>query len=223
MRIKTKSALILFTLAASSVLAAGTEIIGCATEINGVCNQCFKRKILLNEKGCGPLEPESDPCLLYTYGANNTVRCDGCKIGFAERITQGKGTECVKGTIEGCVFEFHKRKIKSCAVCLDGKFATFNKTTLTGSCVKAIKPLPHCKWGGIRKNPEGAGNCFRCEKGYTVNQQTGNCVVSQEQGCLSEFLSTCQGCNPWDGYFVGTNGGVITPEISSLLVRMLRL
>ena len=184
---------------------------GCA-EINfsGLCTGCFERKVLKTGKGCGPLQPKNDTCLLYGYnGIKNTAGCSLCKTGFALK-TVLNGTKvtqsCVTGTLKNCLLEVDvkvgRNDERGCLACPDNEYSVPNTTARTSTCQKIDKPVPNCKWGSVYSPQLGRAQCIRCNDGFAVEAKTRQCTATTEKGCWIKQLGKCVACDPFEGYSI---------------------
>ena len=155
MKFSKTTLVVLITLTASISSANNNTFNGCVEAELGRCYQCFKRHSLPNGAGCGPLQPDDDPCLIYVYNSiSKTQTCVGCKTGYADH-DKFNGTTfiqtCVKGIIKGCFLELHlgtgKEKTISCLACPNNTYSVANPGTKIQSCQKISNPVANCMWG----------------------------------------------------------------------------
>ena len=159
---------LLTTLSSATLTAEGFDgcvLLGRKQE----CGECFKRKILRATKGCGPLEPKEDRCLLYDFDyARNVSTCNLCKTGSALKLGfNGTRTTktCVPATIKGCLFEVDiplMQPSRACAGCADNKYSVVNKTAGVRSCQKIENPIANCRWGSVYLSATNYAECLRC-------------------------------------------------------------
>ena len=188
---------------------------GCAIiDYFGTCRDCYKRKLLTNGEGCGPLLPESDKCLLYGLQESRTIKsvCNNCKPGYANKLTFN-GTqfvqECVNATLKNCILEneidFGQRVERLCTACPDKQYSVFNETALTSTCQNITNPVQNCLWGSLVNPVSGNATCLRCEDGYAVDGVSGQCDKTVEEGCWIQRSKKCTACNPFEGYSINVN------------------
>ena len=147
----------LLALALTSTTLSATNYDGCVYIDGGECIQCFKRKYLPNNRGCGPLLPESDKCLIYQTGSLvNSDICGYCKTGYSLKYNfeKGKSTlKCVPATLPNCLlesqYETDGQTQTTCEACPDNQYSFLNKNTQVSVCKKFSKPDPNCKWGSV--------------------------------------------------------------------------
>ena len=210
--VSTKLTLIAI-LATTTLTAANYN--GCAIiNQNGICQECFERKVLPNGAGCGPAQPKDDKCLIYQFvnGKNSTI-CGLCKTGYASKIgfdAKGPYQRCVNATLQNCLLEtdviLGPRTERVCVACAKDQYAVLNKTTLVAKCQNITNPVANCKWGSIAVPGLTKPQCIRCNDGYAVNGQTKQCDKTVGTGCWVQEAGKCIACNPFEGYSINANG-----------------
>ena len=213
MSLRTITAITFFLAFATISVKAGSYtgcIIALPGQDGGVCVDCYKRKVLDNGKGCGPLDPPSDPCLVHhKYTIDNSNTCYLCKQGFSNShpVSNTTHTSCVKGVIQDCIYEF-KSAVGSpvCNACSGGKYAVLSDRTQRYSCQKVPNPLPNCLLGGSYYAPDKSISCYRCAEGYSASIATGRCERFSDPGCLTFIGKSCNECDFYAGYSMDQNG-----------------
>ena len=189
---------------------AANSFNGCTyVDPSGRCGTCFKRKVLSSGKGCGPLQPETDECLIYTYNfVKKTSICSYCKTGFASQVIVKLPyvyQSCVKATFTNCLLEddlvSKGQETKTCVACpIKGEFAVADLATGLSTCEKIDNPDPNCKWGSNFESWAEKPRCIRCEEGYAVNGVIRNCIPVKQEGCWIVEMGTCVACDPFGGW-----------------------
>ena len=180
------------------------------------CISCYKRKLLPDRKGCGPILPESDPCLIYTQDQHphreHNFYCGTCKTGYALNVSSSATSDdlrCVKSSTPGCVQKSIVPWVGTlCNVCSDRKFAAFNYTSEKYECQESKKEIQrHCLWGGelLSRFVRGT-SCFRCDEGYSLSQRVKKCEPTRQKGCLKHYNSICVTCDYYAGYSMDSEG-----------------
>ena len=207
---------VLLTSLAASTHSAPSGYNGCSSiDNNGFCVECFKRKVLSDGKGCGPLQPKSDKCLFYIFNTlRNSSACSFCKTGYAYRVAFN-GTEleetCVPGALSNCILEidfaFSKKTERLCEACGKGLYSVKDAGNRTSTCKKVTKPLQNCEWGSFYDPKLEEGGCIRCDAGFAVDLYGKQCVDAVETGCwLQDRGGRCVACDPFAGYSIDEKG-----------------
>ena len=203
-------------LASSSAVATqGTTLPGCVQLSQGNCTSCYRRKLLQNRQGCGPVIPATDYCVLYSAMTHSREQvCSVCAPGFAlkTKFTNSGGiisAKCVRGSIQNCLLQIDFKDKQMCYACGKGTYSVFDKTRQTSTCRRIGNPTPHCLWGSVVNpyNPINGATCSRCDPGFAVDLSTGRCQRATQAGCWTQSGGKCLECNPFDGYSVTTDGG----------------
>ena len=136
------------------------------------CGGCYRRR--RNSDVCGSLQPESDPCDIYTKDGLGRDICSHCKPGYTLDRTAKIGQRCTKKTtIQSCVAaELVGGYQPTCAACSgDSYVRKYHTQTVVYECSPpAGEPAEQCEWGGEQMK-DGA-RCYRCKEGYTVDVAT---------------------------------------------------
>ena len=190
----------------ASLLQAG-NFKGCVSVVNGVCQQCYRRKVLPKGAGCGPLQPASDTCQIYIQTQTGPL-CLSCKKGYSNAVTQpspGQFTRvCRPGTISYCLDEStHPDGSESCDLCAEGRYSVTQSGGSTDACLKIRKPVPHCADGSLALVTPT--QCGVCDEGYAVGDD-GQCLPSPQKGCWYATQGRCSSCNPFAGYSMNAQG-----------------
>ena len=209
----TLIAILITALAASTVTANSYD--GCAILDNaGRCRECFERKVLPNGQGCGPQQPSSDKCLLYTIdNTKRTSNCLLCKTGSASKVVRNgprTSQSCVPATFSNCLLEIDLTvgtyTSKECVACPGGQYSVPNVAKRTSTCQQISNPVPNCKWGSTYSPQIKQARCIRCDDGYAVDFNTRQCAPTGETGCWIQNAGKCIACNPFEGYSVNSRG-----------------
>ena len=194
--IKTASIITLALLATTVLSSCSTGCINCR---NGqACQQCFRR-YLRSDGTCGSKAGEH--CDIYS-NPNIPGNCSWCSVGYALGYNSRK---CISKTVpKNCVSATYKNGYVACAICEN---ATYPSTD--GTC-NNYHTNKKCMWAGLQ-NDGRTPSCFRCVKGWAVDQY-GNCQPNSVKGCLfSNSQTSCTiACNPWASYFMYYTGGRCT-------------
>ena len=192
----------------ASLLQAG-NFKGCVSVVNGVCQSCYRRKLLPHGTGCGPLQPASDTCQFYSWSQKAGSICIGCKKGYAnvfvqlapERYTR----ECKPGTIFFCLDDqIDFLGTVSCNLCTEGRYSVTQSGGETEVCLKIPNAVPHCAEGASASiSPP---QCGVCDEGYAVGDNAGQCVPTPQKGCWTATVQGCTSCNPYAGYSMNAQG-----------------
>ena len=193
--------------------ATTNQFVGCVDIYQHKCGSCFKRQIRPDGFGCGPLQPQNDTCLFYTYNAQSEEsECSECKPGYAKRTSHINGkreSQCVQRTIQDCLwevdFEFPNQKLRYCYACQEGKYSVYNKETLTSSCQEVAKPVENCLEGGV-VSANGQARCSRCQPGYALDLNSNLCQPVVQPGCWNQRSGACLVCDPFEGYSIDIDG-----------------
>ena len=214
---------ITFLLSVATLSIKATQYPGCVSVATGngggLCTACYKRKVLDNGKGCGPLDPGSDRCLIhqkYPIDENNT--CGLCKPGFSNShtVSNTTHTSCVKGVIQDCAFELQSGVGSPvCDACFNGKYAVLSDRTQRYSCQKVPNPLPNCVLGGTYNPATRSARCYRCSQGFASSIADGKCHPFKE-GCLSSIGPNCLECDFYAGYSMDSNGKCFKTSLNAL-------
>ena len=209
----TKKFLIILALYSTSINAGSSQFEGCVgLSSDGTCGECYKRKLLPNGQGCGPKQPDSDPCEFYDYSKLfNKTNCIGCKPGYSNKeqvIGDQFVTGCIKGVIPDCLYESYipvgPTPGHFCNACGNKKYAFFNKTSQSTTCANFSNPVANCKWGSYVTF--GIASCFLCEDGFTLKLESHTCIPAVQEGCWYSANGKCLGCNSFSGYSIGKDG-----------------
>ena len=207
------------TLIATSCLvltALANPYRGCISLDKGLCTDCYKRKVFLNQTGCGPKLPGNDTCGVYqiqTVGNTKDNYCSVCKRGYAlkQKINPGQSvgalnTTCVKGVLRHCRLEaVNPFGSHLCVACLGNRYSVPVVNSSAYICKEIANPVPNCKWGSIAD--AGRISCYRCNDGYAVNPRNLQCDKWSQPGCWYNNLTTgCQVCDPFEGYSIDSQG-----------------
>ena len=168
---------ITFLLSVATLSIKATQYPGCVMIAGGTtkCNECYRRKVLPNGEGCGPLLPEADKCQIYLKDPSQAEsRCATCKVGYADGSNSKTPSDfCLKGKIKGCVEEtLAPSGIRVCYACSGGMYAFDDGSYL---CKKIPLPVANCMWGARYQPATGQAECYRCNPGYSLNYNTGKC------------------------------------------------
>ena len=199
----------LSSLQVSDLLAPNFK--GCVSVVEGSCQQCYRRKLLPNGNGCGPLQPPSDKCQFYTYSGDVGPVCLGCKQGYTNaEVSSRIGTlhECKPGSIAYCLDEATGvYGTESCYLCSGGRYSVAQPGGKTRACVRINNSVANCKEGAsassVQRSPP---KCGLCEDGFAVEVNTGQCLRTPETGCWVADPKRCISCNPYAGYSMGPDG-----------------
>ena len=109
----SKTVFIVATLTASALttnkVSTANLFVGCVDIYQRKCAGCFKRQVRADDNGCGPLQPQNDTCLFYTYSPlAKSVQCSQCKPGYPRHVFAVNDTikvNYIKGTIPDCFSE----------------------------------------------------------------------------------------------------------------------
>ena len=187
---------------------ASSNFKGCVQVVEGVCLECYKRKALPNGAGCGPLQPDSDNCLLYTWTKGRGLRCLACKKGFSGNLVQtktGSILECQKGTIQHCIFEYgFSDGTHACGLCDEGRYSVSVSNGSSDICSKVKNPALNCEDGASAAISPPL--CGVCQQGYSVEGNGRKCAKSPQPGCWIASAGKCSACNPFAGYSMGPDG-----------------
>ena len=185
-------------LAASATLQQQLQIKGCLNWQKFGCVACYERQ--QTTKGCGPLLPVTDTCLIHGEQPGQQTQCIQCKPGYG--VNQ-KG-QCVQGNIFNCVFGLTDPSGKAlCQACGNGQYPTADRTQCAPLPTGA---LPNCQWGARRG---GQIQCLKCYPGYATLVGKGTCVAlnAATAGCWMQVdATTCQVCDVIAGYSMQKNG-----------------
>ena len=207
MKLLTTALILAFTgRIASAISKKVPGYAGCVTsKFGNGCTQCYRRKVKADGT-CGPLLPESDPCQLYDYNANNnSSECVACKPGYAAftDVNNQNAPDCVKGTIPDCINEYVVKtgasSDTSCQACSGHDvYSITSLRFINYDCKKVSDPLPNCLVGGLAI-PNDGKSCYRCQPGYAVNLITGHCEPAALEGCWIQD-GRCLSCDPFAGW-----------------------
>ena len=229
----TKSTLIgILIVALASTTLTRPNFNGCAISfLDGICVECFERKLKLDGSGCGPALPKSDKCLLYSTVIQNNSRvlsCGTCKPGYALRVefqSDGLIQTCVNATLKNCLIEidsvYKSGTLRFCHACrVKGEYSVVNQTTAICQKVDVDHTVPNCMWGSLVDPFKKEGTCFRCNDGFALNYLTKQCETTTVTGCWVLFKGRCIACNPFEGYSINSNGTCFKTTTSSGVQRM---
>ena len=159
---------------------------------NGTCETCYRRQV--STRGCGPLLPVSDTCLLHMESLGQKTDCVLCRPGYG--LSQNR---CVPYNIFNCLAYAGSNK---CIICGNGQYPTPDGTQCAPLATGAI---PHCEWG--LRHLDIA--CSRCSPGYVLSATYSSCIPSTSAltGCWGKRLNgTCYNCDVLAGYSMQKNG-----------------
>ena len=189
---------------------------GCFLYKNQICQACYKRKV--NGTGCGQLQPDSDPCMIYTKTPQKTDLCSICKPGFAVKFNSTTSSECIQGTLKDCEIQFFLdifgTKEYTCKACTGNKYFGLDLKSGKQFCQTVSNPAPHCLWGD--STFAGINKCFRCVDGYVIGGLSGNCDTAgtEYKGCLltNPGKPGCAECDVFGGYSMQPDGTCLKTE-----------
>ena len=210
MRIRSIS-LTMLLLASKAILA--TQYPGCLSldEAEDACYVCYKRNILKDGKGCGPLNPPEDRCLLNEYHfPTETQTCNICKFEYAQQLTPDAQGDyipsCVEKTLKKCLIQVNLEEEETCVACDKGQYAVVDRATRRVSCQTISKPVRNCMWGGLAVPERGEARCVRCVQGFALDAMSGKCETPVQVGCWIQVMGFCRACNGFEGYFMDSFG-----------------
>ena len=193
------SLIVLISLLATSVNLQAL-VKGCLTwdTGRGTCNTCYRRQV--STKGCGPLLPVTDTCLIHSEQIGQKTRCTACRQGY--KLTPQR--QCAPFDVFNCVYSRNFANGKyQCLACGNGQYPTAGGTL----CAPLAKgAIPNCLWG-LAINT--VVNCLRCNPGYVVGGRSKSCVpiTAATTGCSTLGQDgTCGTCNVQAGYSMQKNG-----------------
>ena len=193
-----RSTLLLLALLAASAVAQQRLIKGCLTWSGTTCNACYQRQV--TSKGCGPLLPVTNTCLIHGEQPGQKTKCLLCKPGYG--ITnQGS---CAPNTVFGCVFGgITPQGTSTCIGCGSGQYPTPEAT----QCAPlATGGIDNCLWGGRSGSQL---ECLRCNPGFGIVAGQQACVAlnAGTTGCwIQSTPGACQVCDVIAGYSMQKNG-----------------
>ena len=167
---------------------------------NNLCRSCYQRKLITAPKGvyqiCSstPL-PASDPCLIYRDGGD----CLRCKPGYAVVHNGGSLGQCIRGSIQNCLYQVYFKGQMLCYSCLGGYPSSDESSCIPTNQVR--NPIAQCTVGQI-----DVGNnqllCEQCSPGYTSSLYKCFPTPASLRGCLRSSSGRCQECDAANGYFM---------------------
>ena len=197
-----KSTILIVILAASAKTQFNEGCITWNTPKN-TCLECYRRQVV--KKGCGPLLPVTDHCLVHTEHPGQDVRCTLCRPGYGITV-QGS---CAPINIFNCVlavFANPAKTFKICIACGNGQYPNLRRSACTA---KVTKPIDNCEWGARGKDEL---TCVRCSPGYAVSLDGKSCVVRSASngtlGCWQVNVDNkpCVRCDALGDYSQQPNG-----------------
>ena len=213
MKSLTTTVIVVLSITAAIKTDSAVKFPGCIqVSKQETCTECFKRQVKTDGEGCGPVLPETDNCLIYSYNQQfKKQECAICKPGYGNSIKTSNGVfseTCVKGTIPDCLVEVDiEGRGRVCAACSNGKYSVFSTILKTSKCQAIQEPVLHCKWGSVyQKGAASKARCFRCDEGYAINVTNGKCQDPVQVGCWSQLEKFCYNCNPFEGYSTDSFG-----------------
>ena len=182
------------------------------------CHSCLKTKFVKGKcepttdlKGCLVLG-ENFSCQIYQPGYSSIVRS-----GLEDSKLGQFSSQCVPNTIPNCQVSIQitnldqklsqRRKNQYCIACKNG-YPVPGNTRCGGfkdrNEVHLEQKVNRCIWGG-RDYQDSSTYCYQCQEGYSVDENTGECVATSLVGCLIQSDGKqCILCNAFAGYYKKT-------------------
>ena len=208
-----KILIVLLAVSASTLQTANqlpANFKGCISAGGGKCGGCYRRKLLPNNAGCGPLVPDSDHCEAYIRNYKGKVVCQSCEKGYALisvpiPLSNKVEIKCTPGSIFYCLDENipNSGDQHKCYRCAEGLYSV-SQTSFADVCIKIPNAVPHCLEGG--EATTSPPYCAVCEEGYAVSVEGRQCVPTPQKGCWFATPQGCVACNPFAGYSMGPDG-----------------
>ena len=212
------TAVLTISFASITALAAeDSKFVGCISAIDGKCLKCFKRLVVPNQEGCGPLLPETETCIINTASSQRHNECSFCKEGYYQMTDHGSKitTKCLRGFMTDCVSGYILRQISNCMICSNGMYPIKGPVMGRFVCEKVKTPVPNCLWG-FRSLPEKL-RCARCSPGFSVDLLSGGCVAEPQKGCWISRNKICTICDPYLDYSMDGTGKCFKNQPAQLI------
>ena len=175
------------------------KIKGCVNwnKVAKTCRHCYRRQV--STKGCGPLLPVTDECLVHAELPGQKLRCSLCRPGYILSKAEGN---CVPGNTFNCLLGYLTSGSSQCVVCGNGQYPSIDGSQCSP---QSSYHVSNCLWGGLRTR-----QCWRCGAGYALSFDSIQCIkkTTATIGCwqLDQDGRSCLLCDSPSGYSIQLNG-----------------